>query len=130
MFNSHTSLPLFSFFHYQFKLTVCGCTIPSAYCIIYSVLSARLGEIFLHEYIAVCWSKMEWFQRATELQGLTLYTWTALTASFFSLRYSCSEILSNLIGLCINSILCNSSVFPPCKLMTFLENLFHNQIHG
>lgn len=35
------------------------CTFTSAYHIIYSVLSAWLGEFFLHEYVARCQSKME-----------------------------------------------------------------------
>lgn len=51
------------FFHFSItslKLTESVvCTFSSAYHIIYSVLSATLGEIFLHEYIAIYQSKME-----------------------------------------------------------------------
>lgn len=45
------------------------CTFSSAYFIIYSVLSARLGEIFLHEYIAIFRVKWHSF---TESNGATL----------------------------------------------------------
>lgn len=130
LFNSHTSLPPFFFFYFSItslKLTESVvCTFSSACFIIYSVLSARLGEIFLHEYIAI--SRVKWHS-FTESNGATLITLcaqTALSALSFSLDYSCEGILSILTGLCINGTLHNLSVLPPWKFIPLLANIILN----